>query len=43
MAKTNNSEKKVEAILMPIIEEKNFELVDVEFVKMISIRQITII
>lgn len=33
MAKTNNSEKKVEAILMPIIEEKNFELVDVEFVK----------
>lgn len=33
MAKANNSEKKVEAILMPIIEEKNFELVDVEFVK----------
>ncbi len=33
MAKANNSEKKVEALVLPIVEEKNFELVDVEFVK----------
>ncbi len=33
MAKASNSEKKVEALLTPILEEKNFELVDIEFVK----------
>lgn len=33
MAKANNSEKKVEALVLSIVEEKNFELVDVEFVK----------
>ena len=33
MAKEKNSEKKVEELLIPIIEEKNLELVDIEFVK----------
>ena len=33
MAKANNTEKRVEELVMPIIEKNNFELVDVEFVK----------
>ncbi len=33
MAKQSNTEKKIEELVMPIIEENNFELVDVEFVK----------
>lgn len=33
MAKANNTEKKVTELLVPILEEQNFELVDVEFVK----------
>lgn len=33
MAKSGGVDKKAEAILMPIMEKNNFELVDVEFVK----------
>ncbi len=33
MAKNTNTEKKIEEIIMPIIEANNCELVDVEFVK----------
>lgn len=33
MAKENNTEKKVAALLLPIAEEKGVEVVDVEFVK----------
>lgn len=33
MAKANNTEKKIEEIIAPYMEENNFELVDVEFVK----------
>ncbi len=33
MSKRETYEKKVEAMLLPIIEENNFELVDVEYVK----------
>lgn len=33
MAKEKNSEKKVEELLIPIIEEKKLELADIEFVK----------
>ena len=33
MAKEKNTEQKVEALLMPILEAHHFELVDLEFVK----------
>lgn len=33
MAKESNTEKKVEAVLLPILEKNKFELVDIEFVK----------
>ena len=33
MAGEKNTEKRVEALIAPIVAEKNFELVDVEFVK----------
>lgn len=33
MAQEKNSEKKVETLLIPILEENNFDLADIEFVK----------
>ncbi len=33
MAKESNTEKKVEELVLPIMEENGFELVDIEFVK----------
>ncbi len=33
MGKSNQTEKKITEILLPILEKENFELVDVEFVK----------
>ena len=33
MAKVNNTESRVEELVMPVVEELGFELVDVEFVK----------
>lgn len=33
MAGANNSEKRVESLIVPVIEKNNYELVDIEFVK----------
>ena len=33
MASANNSEKRVESLIIPVLEKNNYELVDIEFVK----------